>query len=55
MTGNAFAWGQPSRLRRQTFVPSRTAVAAQRWYIGVTAAAVVVSATAVGVVAPLFF
>lgn len=55
MTSNAVAVDRPSGLRRQTFVPSRAAVAANRWHVGVTAAAVVVSAAAVGVIAPLVF
>ncbi|SDB82812.1 hypothetical protein [Microbacterium enclense] len=55
MTSNVIGATQPSGLRRRTFVPSPAAAAAQRWYIGVTAAAAVVSAAAVSVVASLIF
>lgn len=55
MTSNGFTLGQPTRLRRATFVPSPADVAARRLYVGVSAAAVVVSAATLGAVVPLFF
>ena len=53
MTDNAFAWGVPAR--RATFVPSASEIALRRLRVGVSVAAVVVSAISVGVVAPLVF
>lgn len=55
MTISGLTSVQPTRLRRATFVPSPAEVTARRIYVGVTVAAAVVSAAAVGAVAPLIF
>lgn len=55
MTSNVFTWGQPSRLRRSTFVPSPVELAAHRLSTVVIGAAVVTSAAALAVLAPLVF
>lgn len=55
MTSNVFSWGQPSRLRRSTFVPSAAEMTAQRLSTAVVAAAVVTSAAGLAVLAPLVF
>lgn len=55
MTSTAFPSAHATRLRRATFVPSPADVAARRLYIGVSAAAALVSTVAIAVVTPLVF
>ena len=55
MTSKTLSCGHSTRLRRATFIPARADIAARRLYVGVSAAAVLVSAAAVGVIAPLVF
>lgn len=55
MTSNAITRAQSVPLRRATFVPSTADVVTRRLHVAATAAAVLVSALAVGFVAPLVF
>ncbi|MFF0910623.1 hypothetical protein ACFWZW_08035 [Microbacterium enclense] len=55
MTTNVFTWGQPSRLRRSTFVPSPAEATAQRLSTALVVAAAVTSVAGLAVLAPLVF
>lgn len=55
MTSNVLAWAQPTPLRRTTFVATPADAGARRIYVAVTVTAALVSAAAVGAIAPFVF